>query len=211
MTASTPVHARPYLAFGLAAVLVAAGACKTDPTNTECQNDRWNIRRPTDGKMLAFGLNPLTISYHYLDVRQDTIEYTWDTTRIYYGWACLRFQTTDSVRIKPEGTFQFLLDGSNAAQMLRRIVTSGGTINDSVIGYVFRGCEGDGGTYRVLPDSTISLSWRNGQQEGIFDARATHTLSGDSVRTVFSIGTPADSVSGSWRLSWGRAYCGEGF
>lgn len=211
MTAPTPVHPRPYLAIGLAAALVAVGACKTDSTNTACQNERYNIQRPTDGKMLAFALNPLTISYHYLDVRRDTTEYTWDTSRVYYGWACLRFQTTDSVRINPEGAFQFLLDGSNSAQMLRRLVTPEGTFNDSIIGYVFRGCEGDGGTYRVLPDSTISFTWQNGQAAGIFDATAAHTLSGDSIRTVFSLGTPADSVRGSWRLSWARAYCGEGY
>lgn len=211
MTVPTPVHARPYLAIGLAAACVAVGACKTDSTNTACQNERYNIQRPTDGKMLAFALNPLTISYHYLDVRRDTTEYTWDTSRVYYGWACLRFQTTDSVRINPEGAFQFLLDGSNSAQMLRRLVTPEGTFNDSIIGYVFRGCEGDGGTYRVLPDSTISFTWQNGQAAGIFDATAAHTLSGDSIRTVFSLGTPADSVRGSWRLSWARAYCGEGY
>jgi len=211
MTAPTPVHFRPYLAIGLAAALVAVGACKTETLNTACQNERFSIERPTDGKMLAFGLNTRTISYHYLDVRRDTIEYTWDTSRVYYGGACLRLQTTDSVRVNPEGTFQFLMSGSNSAQMLSRIVTSGVTINDSVIGYVFRGCEGDGGTYRVLPDSSISFTWRNGEAAGIFDARATHTLSGDSIRTAFSLGTPADSVRGSWRLSWGRAYCGEGF
>lgn len=211
MNAPTPIHLRPYLAIGLAAALGAVGACKTETTNTACQNERYNIQRPTDGKMLAFALNPLTISYHYLDVRRDTIEYTWDTTRRYYGGACLRFETTDSLRIKPEGTFQFLLDGSNSAQMLSRIVVEQTVLNDSVVGYVFRGCEGDGGTYSVLPDSTISLTWRNGQAAGIFDARAAHTLSGDSIRTVYNVGTPSDSVRGSWRLSWGRAYCGEGF
>lgn len=211
MTAPNPVHTRPYLAIGLAAAVVAFSACKTEPTNTTCVNERFNTRRPTDGKMLAFGLNPLTIQYHYIDVRSDTIEYTWDTTRLYYGFACLRFPTTDSVRIDPQGVFQFVIDGSNSAQMLSRFVTPDGIHNDSVIGYVFRGCEGDGGTYRVLPDSTISFTWRNGQEQGVFDALARHTLSGDSIRTAFSVGTAADSVRGSWRFSWGRAYCGEGF
>ena len=211
MTAPVRAHTRPYLAVGIAAALLAAGACKTDPVNASCQNDRYDIHRPTDGKMLAYGLNPLTISYHYRDVRNDTIEYTWDTTRLYYGWACLRFQTTDSVHIDPQGSFQLLMGGSNSAMMLQRYASAAGVINDSIVGYVFRGCDGDGGTYSVLPDSTISFTWRNGQQEGIFDTRATHTLSGDSLRTALTIGAPTDPVQGAWRLSWGRTACGEGF
>lgn len=200
------------LAVGLAATLaLGAGACKTDTTNTACQNERYNVQRPTDGPMLAYGINVNTIQYHYLATRPDTVELTWDTTQLYYGWACLRFQTTDSLRIESAGTFQLVMDGTNSSVMRRRIANFETTISDSVVGYVFRGCEGDGGTYRLLPDSTLSFTWRNGQQAGIFSAAARHQLVGDTIRTSLDVGTPADTIHGYWRIRWGRAFCGEGF
>jgi len=211
MTSPTMPRRPLRLALGLAAALVAFAACKTDPMNTECQNDRYDVERPTDGKMLAFLLNPQTIDYYYLATRPDTIEFRWDISRDYYGVACLRLQTTDSVRVDSTGNFQLVMDGSNSSFMSRRTVIQGQTIADSVVGYVFRGCEGDGGTYRVLPDSTISFSWRNGRQEGFFAAAGVHKLVGDTIRTSWTVGTPADSVHGWWRLRWGRASCGEGF
>ena len=200
------------LAAGLAAALaLAAGACKSDTLNTACQNERYNIQRPTDGPMLAYGINVKSIQYHYLATRPDTMEMNWDTSSIYFGWACLRFHTTDSVRIDSSGAFQLVMDGSNSSLMRRRIVSQGPTVNDSVIGYVFRGCDGDGGTYRLMPDSTVSFTWRNGQQAGIFSSAARHQLSGDTIRTSLDVGTPADTVHGYWRIKWGRTSCGEGF
>jgi len=211
MTSPTTPRRPPRLALALAATLVAIAACKTDPMNTECQNDRYDVERPTDGKMLAFGLNPRTIDYYYLMTRPDTVELRWDTSRVYYGLACLRLQTTDSVRVDSSGAFQLVMDGSNSAYMNRHWVLQDQSINDSVIGYVFRGCEGDGGTYRVLPDSTISFSWRNGRQEGVFAAAGVHKLVGDTIRTSWTVGTVTDTIHGYWRLRWGRASCGEGF
>lgn len=208
---TTPSATRRF-AVGLAAALVlAAGACKTDTTNTACQNERYNIERPTDGPMLAYGINVNSIQYHYLSTRPDTVEFNWDTTKLYYGYACLRFQTTDSVHIDPTGTFQLVMDGSNSSMVNRRLVDVQGTIRDTVIGYVFRGCDGDGGTYRLLPDSSFSFTWRNGQQAGVFSSAARHQLSGDTIRTSLDVGTPADTIHGYWRIKWGRTSCGEGF
>lgn len=208
---TTPSAARR-LAAGLAAALaLGAAACKTDTLNTACQNERYNIQRPTDGKMLAYGINVYNIQYHYLSTRPDTVELNWDTTKLYYGWACLRFQTTDSVRIDSSGTFQLVMDGSNSSMMQRRISSLETTVQDSVVGYVFRGCEGDGGTFRLQPDSTLSFTWRNGQQVGIFSPAARHQLVGDTIRTSLDVGTVADTIHGYWRIKWGRTYCGEGF
>ena len=207
---ATHRHA-PALAIGAAAALVVFGACKTDPMNTACQTDRFDVQRPTDGKMLAFRLNPSTIEYYYLQTRPDTTELQWDTSRDYYGVACLRFSTTDSVRIDSTGSFQIVMDGSNSSYMRRHFASAEQSFTDSVIGYVFRGCEGDGGTYRLLPDSTISFTWRNGRQEGFFSAAGVHQLVGDTIRTSWTVGTPADTIRGYWRRRGGRAGCGEGF
>ena len=162
--------------------------------------------------MLAFRLAPATIVYHYIDVRRgDTTEYTWNTTRDYYGLACLRFGTTDSVKIDPSGAFQLVLSGSNNSYMDRHMVLSGQVTDDSILGATFYGCEGDGGTYAVAADSTISYAWANGDEHWIFNPSATHLLHGDSVLSSFSQSAYGDSVRSTMKFAWVRAACGEGF
>lgn len=195
-----------------------AAACGTDrtATNPNCSpsavNHRFDIPRPTVGKMLAYRLAPQSIAYHYIDVRAgDTTEYTWNTARAYYGIACLRFATTDSVKIDPSGPFQLVLSGSNNAYMDRYLVASGNVTNDSILGNVFYGCEGDGGTYAVATDSSVSYSWANGDAHWIFNPSATHLLHGDSLISAFTQTAFADSVRSSMRFAWVRGECGEGF
>lgn len=202
-------HAAPALAIALA--VFAAACLDTTKNDTTCNNQRFDLERPTGVKMLAFAVAPKTISYHYLDVRRDTFEYTWDTSQAYYGGACLRFQTTDSVRIDSSGAFQLVMSGSNSSYMRRRIVSQGVTIRDSVVGNVFAGCEGDGGTFRLQPDSVIRLAWSNGQQEWIFNPLAIHKLASDTLWSSVTLSSNADSVRSSLRFGWRRAYCGEGF
>jgi len=211
MKAPSARRRRTYAALVFATVLAAvAAACKDDNPTGQCYNQRFDISRPTNAKLLAYSLDPSSIEYHYLDVRTDTMELTWDTHSAYYGGACLRFQTTDSVRIDSSGIFQFFLTGSNGAYLRRRLVERDRITNDSVLGYVFRGCEGDGGRFRLLPDSTISFTWDNGEQARILDPSAVHRLEGDVIRSSVTQSANADSVRWSWRLSWRRAYCGEG-
>ena len=198
-------------ALAIASAVFAAACLDTTSNTSACNNQRFDLERPTGTKMLAFAIAPKTISYHFLDVRRDTLEYTWDTSRVYYGGACLRFQTTDSVRIDSAGAFQLVMSGSNSSYMRQRIVSQGITLSDSVVGYVFAGCEGDGGTFRLRPDSTVALAWSNGQQERIFGPSAIHRLAGDTLWSSWAVSSNADSVRGSWRFGWRRAYCGEGF
>ena len=96
---STLARAAPLLAL---AVAVAATACKEHALGTECDNARSQLNRPTDGKMLAFALSPQSIFYHYREIHPaDTMIIDWDTSQAYFGLACLRFRTTDSVHIDP--------------------------------------------------------------------------------------------------------------
>lgn len=204
----------PLVLAAAAAVTVLAGACaSTSPANDPaCPSHGSDVVRPTNGKMIAFAVAPKTIQYHFIDVRQDTLQYDWDTSQAYAGAACLRFQTTDSVHINPSGAFQFIMSGANGAYMRRHIVSGGATTNDSVIGYVFSGCEGTGGTYVKKADSTITLSWVDGTQSIILGPLALHQLAADTILwSSVSVSTHADSLRGSWRLAWIRAYCGEGF
>jgi len=207
---------RQHAMLALVAVLAAVlPACKKDqPLSPECENSRFDMWRPTDGKMLAFVLNPQTIQYQYRDVRRDTTDLSWDTTQAYYGVACLRFQTTDSVRIDSSGVFQFLMSGSNAGTVRRRVGPLDGspTWNDSMVGYFFYGCEGDGGNYRLHADSTISLSWSNGTQMRVFEPTAVHRLRGDTAIWSSAVQSAYnDSLHATWKVAWHRAYCGEGF
>lgn len=202
---------RPRAALVLAAALAAlAAACKTDDPTGQCYNQRFELSRPTSAKLLAYSLSPSSIEYHYLDVRTDTLELTWDTAAAYYGGACLRFQTTDSARIDSSGIFQLYMTGANGAYLRRRLVEQGRTTNDSLIGYVFYGCEGDGGRFRLHPDSTITFTWDNGEQVRVFDPSAVHRLEGDVIRSSVTQSSSGDSVRANWRLAWARAYCGEG-
>jgi hypothetical protein len=203
----------PRAALALAITLAAFAAACLDPTknDTACNNQRFNLERPTGTKMLAFAVAPKTIVYHYLDVRRDTIEYTWDTSQVYYGGACLRFQTTDSVRIDSAGAFQLVMSGSNSTYMRSRIVSQGNTVSDSLVGTIFAGCEGDGGTFRLRPDSTITLDWSNGQPEWIFNPSAIHRLARDTLWSSVALSSNADSVRSILRFGWRRAYCGEGY
>lgn len=201
-----------------AAFVGLSAACGVDRTtnNPNCSasavNHRFDIPRPTVGKMLAYRLMPATIAYHYIDVRGgDTTEYTWNTTRDYYGLACLRFATTDSVRIDPSGPFQLVLSGSNTSYMDRFLVAAGQTVNDSILGSVFYGCEGDGGTYAVAADSAVGYTWANGDAHWIFNPSATHRLHGDSLLSSFTQSAYADSVRSSMSFAWVRDACGEGF
>jgi hypothetical protein len=206
--ASRSPHARAALLLALA---LAAGtaACKKDPVSNECDNARTQLNRPTDGKMLAFALAPQSISYHYREINPaDTMIIDWDTTQLYFGLACLRFRTTDSVRIDPSGPFQFITSGSNSGTAWRQWHG----VTDSVIAYAVWGCAGDGGTYRLNADSTISFSWANGQQYQYFGPAGVHRLVGDStIETTAEESYRADSTHASWRVRWVRAYCGEGF
>jgi hypothetical protein len=193
----------------LLALAATAAACKKDPVSTECDNARSQINRPTDGKMLAFALNPQSLYYHYRERHPtDTLIIDWDTTQAYYGLACLRFRTTDSLHIDPTGPFQLVTSGSNAGTAWRQ--WHGQT--DSVVAYSIWGCAGDGGTYRLNADSTISFTWRNGQQYQFFGPQGIHKLVNDSlIRTISEESYRADSTHSSWRANWVRAYCGEGF
>ena len=202
---------RAALALAIALAAFAAACLDTTSDTSACTNQRFDLERPTGTKMLAFAIAPKTISYHWIDVRRDTTEYTWDTSQVYYGGACLRFQTTDSVRIDSAGAFQLVMSGSNSTYVRHRVVSQGSTVSDSVVGYVFYGCEGDGGTFRLRPDSTVALAWSNGQQERIFGPAAIHRLAGDTLWSSLTLSSNADSVRGSWRFGWRRAYCGEGF
>lgn len=197
-----------------AALAGLAAACSTDHSlnNPNCSasadNHRFDMPRPTVGKMLAYVIAPKTISYHYLDVRQgDTTEYTWDTSRIYYGLACLRFATTDSVRIDSTGAFQLLLNGSNSALMNRHFVGGGQTVDDSVIGSLFYGCEGDGGTYRLAADSAISYTWANGDAHWVFNPSALHKLRSDTLFSALTQSAYGDSVRSDMRFAWVKGEC----
>jgi len=203
----------PHLAFAAAVVLAAsAAACASTTTNdSTCPSHGADAQRPTNGKMLAYLLDSKTIQYHFLDVRVDTIEYTWDTSQTYAGIACLRFQTTDSVHINSSGAFQFLASGSNGAYMRRHLTGGGVTTDDSVIGYVFSGCEGTGGTYVLKSDNSFALTWTDGQQSLILSPTGLNQLKGDTIWSSVSVSTHADSLRGSWRMAWLRGYCGEGF
>jgi hypothetical protein len=214
---TTPLSRRPgvpTLALAAAALLAAAAAACAptgpgdDPT---CPSHGQDPVRPTNGKMLGFALYPKTISYHFLDVRVDTVEYTWDTSYVYAGFACLRFQTTDSVHINPSGAFQLLLSGSNGAYLHRHLTGGGVTTNDSIIGYVFSGCEGTGGTYQLQADNSLSLNWTDGQQSLILSPTGLNQLKGDTIWSSVTVSTHADSLRGAWRLAWLRSQCGEGF
>ncbi len=182
-------------------------ACKQDVlANSTCENDRFKVQRPTQGKMLAFMLQPQTISYHYREIQPtDTTLITWDSTALYYGVSCLRFSTTDSVRIDTAGVFQFLMAGSNAGSVWR---TYKG-VTDSINAYLFFGCEGDGGTYRIAGGNTIQYLWRNGEQYRLFGPAAVQTLVGDTIWTTAEESYRADSTHASWRAAWVRASCGE--
>ena len=205
-TRSTPARAALLLALVVAA---AATACKKDTLSGECYNARTQINRPTDGKMLAFGLAPQSIYYHYREVNPaDTIIIDWDTTQGYYGYACLRFRTTDSTHIDPSGPFQLITAGSNGGYAWRQWQGR----RDSVIAYAIWGCAGDGGTYRLQSDSTISFTWSNGQQNRFFGPAGVHRLRGDSlIQTTAAESYRADSTHADWRVNWVRAYCGEGY
>ncbi len=212
-TAPSRRSGAPRLALAAAVVLaLSAAACASTTTdNSGCPSHAGDVSRPTNGKMLAYVLHPQTIRYHFLDVRVDTVEYTWDTTQTYYGGACLRFQTTDSVHIKPAGVFQFLATGTNGAYMRRHLTGGGATTNDSVIGYVFSGCEGTGGTYSMAADSSVALTWTDGQQSLVLSPTGLQQLKGDTLWSSVTVSTHADSLRGTWRMAWLRAYCGEGF
>lgn len=192
-------------------VALAAGvfgaACKQDTIiNSACENNRFDMFRPTQGKMLAFLLQPQTISYQYREVQpQDTTRLLWDSSQIYYGVACLRFQTRDSVRIDTAGVFQFLMAGSNAGTVWQTY--RGQT--DSLSASLFFGCEGDGGTYRVASNNTVQYSWRNGEQYRLFGPAAVHTLVGDTIWVTAEESYRADSTHASWRAAWVRGSCGE--
>ena len=200
----------PRAALALALVAAAAAtACKKDTLSGDCYNARTQINRPTDGKMIAFALNPLSIYYHYREVNPaDTMIIDWDTSRLYYGIACLRFRTTDSVHIDPTGPFQLVTSGSNAGTAWRQWHG----VTDSVIAYTIWGCAGDGGTYRLNADSTISLTWSNGQQYRFFGPTGVQRLLNDTlIHTTAEESARADSTHGTWRVNWVRRYCGEGF
>ena len=205
-TRSTLARSAPLL---LLAAAFAAVGCKKDLASTECDNARSQINRPTDGKMIAFALDPQSIYYHYREMHPaDTMFIDWDTSKIYYGIACLRFRTTDSVHIDPTGPFQFVTSGSNGGTAWRQWLGQ----TDSVTAYAVWGCAGDGGTYRLNADSTISFTWSNGQQYKFFGPTGVHRLQGDSlIRTTAEESYRADSTHASWRVNWVRAYCGEGF
>lgn len=211
MNSATPrsTLARAALLLALA-VAAAATACKRDTiTNSQCLNDRAQVNRPTDGKMIAFGLNPLSIYYHYREIHPtDTLFVDWDTSQTYYGLACLRFRTTDSVHIDSAGPFQLVTSGDNAAKAWQRWLGR----TDSVTAGTIWGCSGDGGTYRLNADSTISFAWNNGQQYRFFGPTGIHRLLNDTViHTTSEESARADSTHATWRLNWVRRYCGEGF
>lgn len=205
-TSSTLARAALLLALTAAA---AVAACKNDVAGTECDNARAQVNRPTDGKMLAFALVPQSIYFHYREMQPaDTMIVDWDTTKEYWGLACLRFRTTDSVHIDPTGPFQLVTSGSNAGTAWQQ--WHGQT--DSVDAYTIWGCAGDGGTYRLNADSSISFTWSNGQQYKFFGPMGVHRLQSDSViQTTAEESYRADSTHASWRVNWVRAYCGEGF
>jgi len=204
-------------AWGLIAGVTLVGlaaACHVDQAlnNPSCSgsanNHRFDAPRPAVGKMLEYVISPNTISYHYLDTRQgDTTLYTWNTSRAYYGVACLRFATTDSVRIDSTGVFQFLISGPNSALMDRHFVGGGQTVDDSVIGSVFYGCEGDGGSYHLAADSTVTYTWANGDAHWIFNPTALHKLHSDSLFSSLTQSAYGDSVRSDLRFAWVRAAC----
>jgi hypothetical protein len=209
-------RARALIAGTLLAGLAAACGVQRTAENPNCSpsatNHRFDVPRPTVGKMLAYRLDPATIVYHYIDVRGgDTTEYTWNTSRDYYGLACLRFATTDSVVIDSTGAFQLVMSGSNASYMDRHFVAAGTVTDDSILGNVFYGCEGDGGTYQLAADSLISYAWANGDAHWIFNPAATHRLHSDSLFSSFTQSAYGDSVRSTMRFAWVRADCGEGF
>jgi hypothetical protein len=209
MTSAATRSTRTRTALLLALAVAAGAACKRDIAGGTCDNARTQINRPTDGKMLAFGLAPQSIYYHYVQVNPtDTIIMDWDTTQLYWGLACLRFRTTDSAHIDPSGPFQLVTSGSNAGTVWRQ--WHGQT--DSLAGYSIWGCAGDGGTYHLNADSTISFTWRNGEQYKFFGPTGIHRLLTDSIiRTTSEESYRSDSTHASWRVTWVRAYCGEGF
>jgi hypothetical protein len=95
--------------------------------------------------------------------------------------------------------------------MDRHLVVPSQVINDSILGSIFYGCEGDGGTYVVAADSTVSYSWANGDAHWIFNPAAAHRLHGDSLLSSFTQSAYGDSVRSTMSFAWVRAGCGEGF
>lgn len=210
--ARRPGTPRLALATVVALAALAAACASTTPANDPtCPSHVSDYRRPSDGRMVGYALFPKTIQYHFLDVRVDTVEYTWDTSQVYAGLACLRFQGSDSAHINPSGTFQLLLSGSNAAYMRRHLTGGGASVNDSVIGYVFSGCEGTGGTYRMQSDSSLALTWMDGQQSPVLGSTGLQQLKGDTIWSSVTVSTHADSLHGSWRFAWVRGYCQLGY
>ena len=225
MTVPSRRPAVPFLALGAAATLtiVAAACAATSPAeDPTCPSHSTDGFRQTDGKMLAFGIAPKTIQYHFIDVRRDaevsgvdTFKVDWDTTQVYPGVACLRFQTTDSVHINASGRFQFIVSGTNGAyaRQHRHFYGTNSAVDDSVVTYVFKsGCDGTGGTYVRNADSTIALTWSDGTSSLTLSSSAIHQLVADTlIWSSVAVSTHADSLRGSWRFAWRRMYCGEGF
>ncbi len=216
MRSPTSAH-RPGTLAALAAVgwLAACGIDRT-ASNPACSasanNLRFELNRTRVGKMLTFQIDPTSLIYHYIDVRSgDTTQYdwTWNPNRGYYGTACLRFSTTDSLHIDSTGTFQFFMSGTNSGYMDRRVVGPGVSITDSVVGNVFYGCEGDGGTYRLNADSSITYTWANGDLHWMFNPSALHKLRADTIASSFAQSAYADSVRSSMRFNWVRNSCGS--
>lgn len=216
----TPISgARTLLVCAAFAGLAAACGVDRTTTNPNCSasanNQRFDLTRPRVGKMLTFRIDPTSLVYHYIDARQgDTTQYdwTWNPDRGYFGTACLRFATTDSVRIDTTGAFQLGLTGTNTGWMDRRLVSAGQTVNDSIVGSVFFGCEGDGGTFHVAADSSLTYVWANGDAHWIFNPLALHRLQGDTISSSFTQSAYGDSVRSSMRFDWvraGRLECGD--
>lgn len=209
MTASPSIGARSVRRAILIAFVAGAfgAACKQDAiVNSSCENHRLDVFRPTQGKMLAYLLNPQTISYHYREIQpQDTTTILWDSSKAYLGVSCLRFQTKDSVRIDTTGVFQFVMSGPNSGIVWRTFRGATDSLNASL----FFGCEGDGGTFRVASDNTVQYSWSNGEQFRLFGPTAVHTLVGDTIWVTAEESYRADSTHASWRAAWVRGACGE--
>ena len=95
------------------------------------------------------------------------------------------------MHIDSAGPFQLVTSGSNAGTAWRH--WHGQT--DSVAAYAIWGCAGDGGTYRLNADSTISFTWSNGQQYQFFGPSGIHRLLNDTlIQTTSEESYRADST-----------------
>ena len=184
-------HARVY-AFGFAALAGCVTSHVTGP----------NI---PDGS-IVYKIAPLTIQYHYVDVRAvngGDYELFWLPLAGFTGVNCLGLLPHSAV--DTNGTFVFAWAGPNTGSIQRRIGTTIDTVEGKFRTSAPRGPEqGTHGTFAVDATGRLTLLWADGTPSEYFDPSAVIRLSGDTISSSFSVHLFADSLQYSWQVSWIR-------